>query len=208
MLHVSSLTVKGERQMTRKDMLEICSQLPYRLMWPDDPRCPCGNSESPVWFNNKGVGYYCCDEPRFYFKLYRISDQKLHEIQEKIRAGHITYDDIDGTSLFEMAYYHEEVDEEDLLTHLSDIVSLRSCTGDYFYCGDEDDGGEHCFVQRFFDSEEEFHKHFVDRSDCYDEWNSFSDEDLERCLKALNYGNIPYDFFTVITKEDVEKATY
>ena len=89
--------------MDRKEMLEYLNQISFNVLWPHDSWKDLGFTESPIWINNKGYGYYACDEPNIFYQVSRIPDDQWKQIKQKQAEGILSKDDFMDTS-FENTY--------------------------------------------------------------------------------------------------------
>ena len=125
----------AEMIMTRESMLNILSQVSFNVLWPDDSWEDLDFTESPIWINNKGYGYYACDEPNVYYRVSRIPDDKWKQIRQKLTEGTLSSDDLKGTSLAN-TYFSEWLDEPGACERFSSLLELPERLENDFYCAE------------------------------------------------------------------------
>ena len=89
--------------MIRGEMLQKLGTLLYIEIWPDDSWKDIGFTESRIWVNNKGYGYFMCDESNIYYAAKAMPEDKWLIIREKLGNGILTNADIEGTSLTKLS---------------------------------------------------------------------------------------------------------
>ena len=163
-------------------MLKELHELDCRILWPGNWE-DIGFTEHQIWVNGKGYGYFACDEPNITYEVERIPDEKWKEIRDKITAGTLTIEDIEGTSLEEMVFFED--DEAFSSEWLKGLLTLPKVLGDSFYCADSWDGP--CF----FNTKEEF-LNFLRRDECDYTWEELEDEVLALWIERLHNGELEW----------------
>lgn len=155
---------------TREKMLQKLSGILYTELWPEDNWDDIGFTESRIWVNGKGYGYFMCDENNIYYQAKAPSHEVLHVIREKIQDKTLTSADIEGTSLKEL-YFLCDLDGIDLCEALNSFVRLCDQIGNNYYCAEKDGKA------MFFGSSDQFWAFFA-RDWCDVQWTDLSDEQL------------------------------
>ncbi len=122
--------------MTRSEMLAKLKSLPFNVLEPDPDWEDIGFTESVIWIDGSGYGYYYCDQGNTYYKATRISDEKWKKIREKLSAGTLLWEDIKDTTLSQMCYFEDlEEDGEFTCDVMEKLLDLPEVMGDYYYSG-------------------------------------------------------------------------
>lgn len=181
--------------MTRKEMLEYLDQVSFNVLWPDDSWDDLGFTESPIWIDNKGYGYYSCDEPNLYYKASCIPNDKWKQIRQKLAEGSLSLDDVKGTSLANM-YFFEWLDEPGFCERFSSLLELPETLANDFYLAEvcADEVGTFATVEEMAAAIHEVHDNY------FKKWKELSDDMLgvwvERIRKGI-YGE-GFDFYEVV----------
>lgn len=181
--------------MDRKEMLDYLNQISFNVLWPHDSWKDLGFTESPIWINNKGYGYYSCDEPNVFYKVSRIPNDQWKHIKQKQAEGSLSKDDFKDTS-FENTYFFEWLDEPDSCERFSSLLKMPDTLEDDFYCAEVyyDEVG-------FFSTIEEMAAALNDVRDYYGEkWEELSDEMLSVWVERIREGQYGrgFDFYETV----------
>ena len=169
--------------MTRTEMLQILSCVPFTLIDPPSEWEDIGFTERPIWVNSKGYGYIMCDEPCSTCEANGVPLEKWKTIHSKLEDRTLLLTDIEGTPLVELL---DEITKGCFSEHddeLSDVLSgLTALPVDKIDCifGLETHDG-----WQFFSDEETFNKAF-ERDWCDFSWDELSDEMMEEWLDRLS----------------------
>ncbi len=164
-------------ETTRKEILQKLSSIQYTELWPGDDWDDIGFTESRIWVNGEGYGYFMCDESNIYYQAKAPSHEMWHIIREKIRNKTLTAADIEGTSLKEL-YFLSDLDGDDLCETLQSFLKLPEQIGNYYFCAERDDKAV------FFASADQFWACFA-RDWCDVQWTELSDELLAIWVNRL-----------------------
>ncbi len=172
--------------MKREEMLKRLKRIPFNVLWPEDSWEDLGFTESPVWIDNHGYGYYYCDEPNMYYKLRGISNDKWQTIRNKLNERTLLPRDLEGTALSKLYFCHDEYFSCDQIVTL---LNLPEQLDDYFYCADDFDD------VLFFKTREEMAQAIEERHREYSEfWEELSDELLDCWIERLCTGKYDNGF--------------
>ena len=181
--------------MTRGSMLNILSQVSFNVLWPDDSWEDLDFTESPIWINNKGYGYYACDEPNVYYRVSRIPDDKWKQIRQKLTEGTLSSDDLKGTSLAN-TYFSEWLDEPGACERFSSLLELPERLENDFYCAEiyADEVGAFLTAEKLAVALSEVHDNYAVR------WEELSDDMLSVWVKRIKEGNYggKFDFYEIV----------
>ena len=174
--------------MTREEMLKELHSLDCRIFWPKKWDYIVF-TESQIWVNSKGYGYFYCDEPNYVYKAESIPDEKWKKIRTAVKNGALTPEDIAGTSLASMCFFEdEEPFSEELINQL---LTLPEKLGDFYYCADALD------VPCFFSTEREL-LDYLNRDWCDIYWDDLDDETLALWITRLHEGDLEWDIYTTV----------
>ena len=164
-------------ETTRKEMLQKLTSTQYTELWPHDSWDDIGFTENRLWVNDKGYGYFMCDESNIYYRAKTPSHEKWCIIQEKIQNKTLTAADIEATSLKRL-YFLCDLDGVDLCDALKPFLRLHNQIGDYYYCAEKDDKA------MFFASADQFWTCFT-RDWCDVQWTELPDDQLAKWMDRL-----------------------
>ncbi len=162
--------------MMREEMLQKLGTLLYTEIWPDDSWEDIGFTESRIWVNSKGYGYFMCDENNIYYEAKVMPEDKWFMIREKLGNGILTNADIEGTSLTKL-YFCQDKSDAELYEVLRGLLTLPEHLSIY-YCAEKD--GEILF----FPSAKEFW-HSFERDWCDVKWEELDDTLLSTWISRL-----------------------
>lgn len=172
--------------VNREEMLKVLSGIDFRFVWPGNWE-DIDFTERPIWINKNGYGYISCDEPCGNWELRSFTDEKWHEIRDKLERGSLTADDLVGSSFEDETWIWESInDSDDVCKLLKGLKNLPDKLDESFYCVSTFDGYD------FFASYEEFKESFK-RDDCDYEWKELSDDVLKLWIERLNAGELEGD---------------
>ena len=168
--------------MTRIEMLQALSCVPFALIDPSSEWKDIGFTERPIWVNSKGFGYIMCDEPCSTYEIEGVPLEKWKTIQFKLAEGSLRLEDIEGTSLAELfeeithGYFDE--DKENICAIIGGLAQLPIEQIARIYGIETFDGWQ------FFSTEEAF-KNAYERDWCDYAWDELTDELLAEWIDRL-----------------------
>lgn len=171
-------------------MLLLLKHIHFNVLWPEHSWEDIGFSESPIWIDGLGYGYYSCDQPNIYYKAARIPNGKWKQIRQKLADRTLMPEDLADTSLSKM--YFCENTEEFSCDYILSLLALPEIMEDYYYCADG--YGE----ARFFRTKEDMA--IAIRNECGNHetlWKELPDERLKIWVERLCDGKYDqgFDFF-------------
>ena len=173
--------------MTRTEMIRKLGTIPFNVLNPDCSWKDLGFTESPIWIDGLGYGYYYCDEPNIYYKGARIPDEIWKDIRKKLESKTLMPQDLYGTSLSKMYFCEDE--EFFSCDRMLSLLDLPVIMGEFYYCvdGDED--------MLFFKTKEEMVGEIQNAHYAHDTlWKELPDDLLACWIKRLCNGKYDRGF--------------
>lgn len=119
--------------MSREELLATLGEISFQQIWPEPSWGDIGSTESKIWVNSNGFGYYADDEPTRVFHINLSGFGKWPEVMKQIKTEHFDRKIIIGSPIEKLWF---ELGDVDFISNLHDFLDQSYEDKTDFYCAE------------------------------------------------------------------------